>query len=198
MYTEEELELLRSEPELIDLKLRIREERARDDDAEAAEWQRQYELDATLDAPLHRLRNKGKLWSEWSAQWWRYTSHERALSASITELAKRLLWEEDAELTAREALEQQWIEEWQSIQKSERVRYRIITEWFQVWDEQRCAKWDHERHSHKAAVDDMLWRMFEGAAADEEEIKRWEREVESLEGRIRTKCEQFASQAPLP
>lgn len=187
MYTDEELELLRSDPELIALQYDIRNDRLRQEEAEVAELERQRELDDAIESPLRRLREKGRVWAEWSAQWWDHTAYDRALQQGIELLAEVLLWVEDEELTERERFEEEWQREWEHIHQTERTRYRVITEWLTVWEEGRDTQWATERHAHTSAVERTLWYMSHGAAADAAEIAKWEEEERTITERIQAK-----------
>lgn len=189
------MELLRSDPELVQLQLDIRQERIAAEEAEVAEMIRQQELDDAIEGPLLELQQRGRLWAAWTARWWQLTAGERALQRSIERLVENLMWTEDAYLTEREQLEEQWMKEWVDIQQAERKRYRLITEWFSVWEEQRQAQWDAEREAHCAEIRSALWRMTEGKAADEQEIAKWEAEVAAIESRISAAIRHVSAQA---
>lgn len=184
MYTEEELELLRSDPELLDLQHQIAEDRLQKEEAELHELERLEALDEAMDAPLAALQQRGKLWAEWSVQWWNHTAYERALKHSIEVLAEKLMWVEDAELVARDDIEAEWLRLWTDQQQAERTRYRIICEWCTVWEEQRDAEWAAERAAHTEEVRYELWRRTEGKAADEAEIAKWKAELVSVMGTL--------------
>jgi hypothetical protein len=179
----EELELLRTDPELLQLQKELADRRVADARAELDDMERTAALDEAVEAPLAALRDSGKAWRAWSSSWAVLIDHEKALLKSLEQLAERLMWVEEDEEGSRCRVAAAFAASLSSLKSAELKARRHLLDsvaWADDWMAVRDGEWAEWRQRAAAQKHEICFAREERRVADEAEIERLERREREL------------------
>ena len=174
----EEVELLSTDPELLELRRELAAKRVADAQAELEHEELEAALDDQIEGPMMELEQEGYTWRAWSSSWSVVLEREKLLLKSLEKLAERLMWVEEDEEARRVVIEEQFNQSIESIAVVERKARRYLLEsvaWAGDWMASRDAEWAVGRAAAAAQKHEICFAQAERRRADEDEIRRLER-----------------------
>lgn len=170
--SDEERDLLNSDPELVALRQALQSERDAVIKAEEVEHSRQCKLDEEMQASYDLLISKKRIHNDWKETWKTFTEEEALLLSKMRNVCEKLLFVEDEEEEKREAVEMAFRNSLAAVKKFQIEKRQLLIDsstWQHQFNATYEAGWAIERALVREGRDAFVAAKTQ-AELDEEEI----------------------------